>query len=198
MVEVLLDQGANPNITGGEFGTPLQAAACSGYEEICSSLLGHGADANLQAREFGSVLRAVPGSQEPTTKQSPGDGDEILRLLLKAGADVNAKGGTYMDALQAAATSRKAEAVKMLLAAGAEVTSRGGKCRSALEAAALGGHSDVIGLLLSTSARISAQIDILRDAREIADRAGYIGVVGLLERVIDRRGLGRTELGAAP
>ncbi|KAF2174534.1 hypothetical protein K469DRAFT_506722, partial [Zopfia rhizophila CBS 207.26] len=47
--------------------------------------------------------------------------EEIVRVLLKAGAEVNAQGGYYGNALQAASYRGHEEIVRVLLKAGAEV-----------------------------------------------------------------------------
>ncbi|KAI1584776.1 ankyrin repeat domain containing protein [Pyrenophora tritici-repentis] len=47
-------------------------------------------------------------------------------MLLDAGADVNAQGGDYGNALQAASAEGHEQVVKMLLDAGADVNAQGG------------------------------------------------------------------------
>ncbi|KIK53779.1 hypothetical protein GYMLUDRAFT_178406, partial [Collybiopsis luxurians FD-317 M1] len=51
---------------------------------------------------------------------------ELVKYLLQAGADVNAQGGFYGTALQAAAYEGKIGIVKCLLQAGADVNTQGG------------------------------------------------------------------------
>jgi ankyrin repeat protein len=86
----------------------------------------------------------------------------VVRLLLANGADVNARGGHYGTALQAAAAGGKLEAVKLLLQHGADPLAAGGKFGSALEAAqsALGGkqpHYHVANYLRRHLAKVEAQ-----------------------------------------
>ena len=50
----------------------------------------------------------------------------IVKLLLENGAEVNAKGGIFGNALQAASFIRNEEIVKLLLENGAEVNAEGG------------------------------------------------------------------------
>jgi ankyrin repeat protein len=47
--------------------------------------------------------------------------EKVVQMLLDAGADVNAQGGHYGNALQAASWGGHEEVVQMLLAAGADV-----------------------------------------------------------------------------
>jgi ankyrin repeat protein len=54
---------------------------------------------------------------------------EIIQLLLDKGADVNAQGGEYGNALQAASWGGHQEAVRLLLDNGADVNAQGGKSR---------------------------------------------------------------------
>jgi ankyrin repeat protein len=83
----------------------------------------------------------------------------VVRLLLANGADVNARGGHYGTALQAAAAGGQLEAVKLLLQHGADPLAAGGKFGSALEAA-LGGeqpHHHVANYLRRHLAKVEAQ-----------------------------------------
>lgn len=49
-----------------------------------------------------------------------------MEILIKEGADVNAQGGRYGNALQAAAKSKHEEIVEVLTTAGADVNTQGG------------------------------------------------------------------------
>src|SRR6266516_2691020 len=59
---------------------------------------------------------------------------ESTRLLLENGADVNAQGGTYGNALQAASENGQDQIVKRLLENGADVNAQGGTYGNALYA----------------------------------------------------------------
>jgi hypothetical protein len=85
------------------------------------------------------------------------DGHEsALRLMLDAGADVNAQGGEYGNALQAAALGDE-EIVKILLNAGADVNAQGGEYGNALQAAAVRSNKETIKMLLYAGADVNAQ-----------------------------------------
>ncbi|RPB27787.1 ankyrin, partial [Terfezia boudieri ATCC MYA-4762] len=56
IVTLLLDQGADVNITGGDYGTALGAAAHSGNLDIVTFLLNRGADINLTGGKYGTAL----------------------------------------------------------------------------------------------------------------------------------------------
>lgn len=59
----------------------------------------------------------------------------MVQLLLDHGADVNARGGKYETALQAAASNGSLETVKLLIRNGADATIEGGTFGSPLKAA---------------------------------------------------------------
>jgi ankyrin repeat protein len=60
-------------------------------------------------------------------------------VLLERGADVNAQGGQYGNALQAASDSGHEEIVQVLLERGADVNAQGGLYGNALQAASHSG-----------------------------------------------------------
>jgi len=58
--------------------------------------------------------------------------DKIIELLLSKGADVNAQGGYYSSALQAASYGGHDKTIELLLSKGADVNTQGGDYGSAL------------------------------------------------------------------
>ncbi|KAH1486210.1 hypothetical protein KXV31_004492 [Aspergillus fumigatus] len=70
------------------------------------------------------------------------------RELIGKGVDVNAQGGLYGNALQAASYKGYQEIVKLLLDKGADVNVQGGEYGNALQAASLEGHHEIVKLLL--------------------------------------------------
>jgi ankyrin repeat protein len=67
--------------------------------------------------------------------------------LLK-GADVNAQGGDYGNALQAASVGGHKEIVELLLLKGADVNAQEGYYGNALQAASAKGHKEIVELLI--------------------------------------------------
>lgn len=64
---------------------------------------------------------------------------EVVKLLLSHGADPNARGGRFANALQAASIFNDAvhtEIAKLLISQGADINAQGGGFGTALEAAA--------------------------------------------------------------
>lgn len=81
---------------------------------------------------------------------------EVAQWLLDKGADVNAEGGEYGNALQAAAVGGKESLVQVLLDRGANVNPKSGEYGSALQAAAFGGKERIVHLLLDRGAHVNA------------------------------------------
>ena len=77
---------------------------------------------------------------------------KVVQLLLENGADVNARGGYFGNALQAAAHEHSKKVVQLLLENGADVNAQGGIHSTALEAASNRGRDDIVGLLLENGA----------------------------------------------
>jgi len=145
LVRTLLEDGADVNALGGEYGMALRAAAFRGHKAIVTVFLKNGADVNALGGYYGTALQAaaVRGF------------DTIITMFLKNGADVNALGGEYGTALQAAAFKGRETIVTMLLKNGADVNARGGEYGTALQAAAFGGHETIITTLLKNGADIN-------------------------------------------
>src|SRR5438552_1778004 len=69
-------------------------------------------------------------------QQLQGGHENVTQLLIGYGADVNAKGGNYGNALQAAANMDHERAVLLLIELGADINVEGGSYGTALQAAA--------------------------------------------------------------
>jgi ankyrin repeat domain-containing protein 50 len=68
----------------------------------------------------------------------------MVQMLLNAGAEVNAQGGYYGNALQAALIRGHEKIVQMLLDARVEVNAQGGYYGNALQAASIEGHEKMV------------------------------------------------------
>ncbi|KIK53217.1 hypothetical protein GYMLUDRAFT_943450 [Collybiopsis luxurians FD-317 M1] len=82
--------------------------------------------------------------------------EAVVKLLLENGADVNAQGGEYKNALQAAVEKGNEAVVKLLLENGTDVDAKGSGYGNALEAAAQRGNEAVVRLLLAYGANVNA------------------------------------------
>nr|CEG03602.1 unnamed protein product [Fusarium acuminatum CS5907] len=103
-----------------------------------------------------------------------------VRDLTTEGADVNAHGGEYDNALQAASSNGNLEIVQLLLDKGAYINSQGGFFRNALQAASFKGNLEVVQLLLDRGAYINAQGSHYHNALQAASLGGNLEVVQLL------------------
>ncbi|KAH8719160.1 hypothetical protein GQ44DRAFT_687973 [Phaeosphaeriaceae sp. PMI808] len=131
ITRLLLDQRAEVNAQGGDYGNALQAASARGHEEVVKMLLNNGANVNAQGGFYGNALQAA----------SYGGHEQVVKMLLDKDADINAQGGVYGNALQAALVGGHEQVVKMLLNNGANVNAQGGNYGNALQATSEGATS---------------------------------------------------------
>jgi len=105
MVELLLQNGANPNLSDNENITPLHYAAMNGYENIVKLLLQNGANPNLSHNENIAPLHwaILKGYLN------------IAKLLLEAGADPNETTKSGLTSLHIASQKGNMEIIKRLL-----------------------------------------------------------------------------------
>jgi ankyrin repeat protein len=114
LVKLLLDRGANPNVTNAAGATPLMWAIPDLAK--VKMLLEHGADANAKSKSQRTpllVAASYPGSVE------------VLKLLLSKGADLHAKDGLRMHALGRAVVSSDVSVVRFLVESGIDPNEEG-------------------------------------------------------------------------
>jgi ankyrin repeat protein len=104
----------------------------------------------------------------------------MAELLLDKGADVDAQGGRYGNALQAASSRGHEAMVKLLLGKGADVNARGTWYGNALQAASYKGHEAVVRLLLDKGADVNAQGGRYSNVLEGASYRGHEQIVKML------------------
>ncbi|KAI7968488.1 hypothetical protein EIK77_006507 [Talaromyces pinophilus] len=127
-------------------GTPLSWAASQSQGAVVRPLLQNNHDVDWTDERERTAL-SLAASQ----------GHEAVVRLLDKGADVNAKGGYYGNALQAAAREGCFVVVQLLLEKGVDVNIKGGDYGNALQAAAHGGHLGVTQLLLENGEDVNAE-----------------------------------------
>jgi ankyrin repeat protein len=159
LMQLLLDEGVDVNDARGRLPhapTALHAVVqtCSDVSEKLDFLLEHGADPNLTAGTYGTLLQAACAARDDDGHTI--DSEDAVRALLDrqrcSDMDVNAQGGLFGCALQAAAYSGQTATIRLLLDAGADVNLRGGKYGSALNASVVKGYWDDVELLLEAGA----------------------------------------------
>ncbi|KAL6690574.1 ankyrin repeat-containing domain protein [Trichoderma pleuroticola] len=119
-------------------------------------LLEHGADVNAKDGKYGFALQTACAREGSAIRYSSDINaiSDATKFLLEQcpNVNVNAQGGIFGSALQAAAFSGQTESIRLLLDRGADVNARGGKCGSALNAAIFRGYWDIVEILLQNGA----------------------------------------------
>jgi ankyrin repeat protein len=141
--------------------TALQAALESCPDEVGRTkflkrlqfLFERGADANIETGFLGFALQSAVLAEHKNVR-IPLYRNAGLEFLLEnyPDIDVNAKGGKYGSALQAAAYAGQPESVKLLIQKGADVNAQGGEYKNALNAATIWGYWDIVKILLDNGA----------------------------------------------
>jgi ankyrin repeat protein len=147
IVSELLKAGADVNLrddASPEGFTPLICAVIGNYVDIVYLLLANGADVNLATHHEVTPLQHACRIGNP----------EIVKLLLKAGADVNHPGYEKFDGspLTTAAAYGYKEIVSILLEAGADPNMTDQKGQTALVAAAKNNNIEIVRVLLKAGA----------------------------------------------
>jgi len=96
-----------------------------------------------------------------------------VKNLIVLGANVNAQGGCFGNALQAASYKGHGKIVQALLDKGADVNAQGGYFDNALQAASDGGHEKIVQTLLDKGADVHAQGGYFGNALQAASYGGH-------------------------
>ena len=84
--------------------------------------------------------------------------DTTVRLLLEKGVEVNAQGGCYGSAQQAATMAGHDTIVRLLLKHGADMNAQGGYYGNALQAAVESDHEAILWLLIEKGANVKGGV----------------------------------------
>ena len=134
----LISRGAYVDAADGLGITPLGLAAMNDRIEMAKLLLSHGAK-----------IEGVHQGYPPLRLAAEHGVVNAVRLLMRAGAQINARDTMDGDtALIAAARQGHAQVVKILLAGGANVKAANRQGETAIKAATVGHHSAVLALLM--------------------------------------------------
>ena len=158
VVQVLLDEGANPDLVGlcwrggmyakygwrGHDMTPLSLAACTGNKEIVQLLLERKADPNTANTSGTTPLHKIVGCNCWIAESGR---TEVVKLLINGGAQPNKEDNLGWTPLHHAASMGRREMVEILLEMGADpnITSMHG--RTPLFLAEYNGHIQIAQLL---------------------------------------------------
>jgi len=126
------------------------------------------------------------------------DSPQMVKLLIRHGANMNSLAVGCLTPLMAAAGNRRTDCTKLLLAAGARVNQSDPKGTTALMTALVDDNPDELRLLISHGADIDAQTRVGTTALMAAARQGYLDCVRILVEqgadVNERSMRGRTAL----
>ena len=159
MVKILVAAGADVNAEGSMSRTPLSLAAEKGATEIMQILLGPYADTPGGGEDKEAASTPSIGSEALYTAIEKGN-VEMVRLLVEAGADVNAAEGFGGNTpLHEAVEQGDTEMVKILVAAGADVNAEGFMSRTPLTLAAEEGATEIMQILLGSGPSADTSAD---------------------------------------
>ncbi|MBK8100721.1 MAG: ankyrin repeat domain-containing protein [Planctomycetes bacterium] len=197
LVQLLLQHGADPNVTDSASGaSPLLLACEQRRPDLTALLLAAGATpaaATIQAAVWSgdvALAQAVVaaggavdlGAALPTAAM--GGHAAMLRWLFAQGAEPARDGGA---ALVEAANAGHADACRFLVQAGAPVDARTTFGWPALHCAAYNGNEATVAALLALGADPTARDDQGRDAASWAEENGKAASLALLQRALRQR-----------
>lgn len=187
-VLLLLEAGADPNVSNRSGTTVLTTAVRNGNTQMARALLRAGADPNL--RGWGESITPLAAGIEAGRP-------EAVTALLNAGADPEASnhnGATVSSfgALSWAAYHGSADMAELLLQAGADpdpdgghpdtrVRGYGGGWRPVAVAAGEG-HTEIVQVLLAVGADPNPENEQGVSALELAARQGHAGIAQLIRQ----------------
>ncbi|XP_027720870.1 ankyrin repeat and SOCS box protein 3 isoform X1 [Vombatus ursinus] len=179
ITKILLEAGADANETTLEETTPLFLAVENGHVDVVKLLLRHGADVNGSHSMCGWNALHQAAFQEYT---------ELIKLLLKKGANKECQDDFGITPLFVAAQYGKLESLNVLISSGANVNCQAMDKATPLFIAAQEGHINCVELLLSKGAdpNLYCNEDKWQLPIHAAAQMGHIRILDLLIPITDR------------
>jgi ankyrin repeat protein len=149
-VKILLDSGADIHAKDIDEKTSLAFAVRSGDAGIVKLFLDLGANKDLLI-ESGSAINLDIAALNSSV--------EIMKILLAAGANPNARGKYGTTPITAAAQRNNAEVARLLIEAGADPNIKGSQTTSPITWASNYGYTEVIKVLIAAKANVFNKAD---------------------------------------
>jgi ankyrin repeat protein len=165
-------EGRSPGEIIGDMPELIRA---SGQGDIATvrKLLEKGAHVNTRDNESGWT---------PLMAAALSGNTDIVKLLVRRKADVNAQEKFSWTPLMIASRSGHSDIVRVLLEAGAGVNAKTSTGYTALMAAAKQGHAEIVELLLARGADVHARDQLGWRAVTLAERNGHEDIVEMLKK----------------
>ena len=183
VVKLLLDRGADVNAEDHAPRNPLQIACLKKAIRVAELLLDNGADTDAVCFFRSALYEACEGGTV-LYEACLGGNEEMVRLLLRRGADVNLGGVRNENAfvpLVQACGSGQISIAQDLINYGADINAADSYNGTALAAACYNGHEAIARLLIQKGADIEAVGEIeFRTALMAACSRGHESIVRLL------------------
>jgi ankyrin repeat protein len=169
IVRALIDAGADVNARMKIGRTALHQAAQGGYMNVVATLIAHGA--NVDAKDVDGYTPLIVAARKH---------NRIVRVLIDAGADVNAGTKKGRTALHQSAQNRNNSVVATLIAHGAIVDTKNLDGHTPLMFASFAGDDHIVRVLINAGADINATSKRGRAALHLASENGNNDVVTTL------------------
>ncbi|TYZ61590.1 hypothetical protein PybrP1_003466 [[Pythium] brassicae (nom. inval.)] len=152
--------------------SPVHVVAANGFTDVLAFLLAEGVDVEA-GDEFGLTALCVAAVRDQV---------DIVKMLLAAGANVNAKTAESdaYSCLHYCAELNREEVMKLLIASGADIRATTGAGHTPLHVAAIHGHVAIISLLIESSADPFAESGGQVSVPHLAAAAGRLAVLQYL------------------
>ncbi|MFI4956396.1 MAG: ankyrin repeat domain-containing protein [Gammaproteobacteria bacterium] len=173
LVELLLKNGANPNVMNG-YMAPMHLAAMNGYFQILQLLLAY--NANIDIKDV--------NGKTPLHIAASNGMLEILDHLLSKGADKNSVSHDKRHPLVYATEHGHARCVARLLDYGAEVDKPVLSNVTALHVASFNGRIEIIEMLIQNNASLLARTDQGKSPYDLASENGQDKAALFLMKII--------------
>ncbi|KAJ8130645.1 hypothetical protein O1611_g2981 [Lasiodiplodia mahajangana] len=150
IVQLLLDQGSNPNERDAALWSPLHEAAKQNNIGIMTMLFRARANANIRTRNHSTPLSIA----------AQNGGADAIRLLIDKGANIDAIDKNGYSALHRAVQRRHLDCVELLVSAGANINTRGDTGFTPLHMAIGRDQYDIVNYLLEHGADANSKSEL--------------------------------------